>query len=388
MRSRGAGRWTGISWGESCPDRPLRLLTHCNTGRLATAAVGTALGVILELARRGRVADVLVNETRPLLQGARLTMWELREAGVPCRLQVDSAAATAMAQGLVDCVLVGADRIAGNGDFANKVGTYAVALAAAAHDVPMIVVAPESTWDTSLPDGRGIVVEQREPAEVLAVAGVATAPAGSAVHNPGFDVTPAHLVTALVSQRRTVRPGRPDPGSGAMADRIAAALATFPDYPKPGVSFRDLAGVYAEPGLLEDAAQHVVDLLGTGFDRVVAIESRGFVLGAVLAAKARVPLTLARKAGKLPGAVHRARYTLEYGDDALELQQNTVTPGERVVCVDDVLATGGTLGAAAELVDAAGGTVTGMVVLLALDGLDGRQRLERHRLLTLCEVPA
>ncbi|XTZ13637.1 S-methyl-5-thioribose-1-phosphate isomerase [Micromonospora echinospora] len=193
-----------------CPaDRPLRLLTHCNTGRLATAAVGTALGAVLELFRRGRVAEVLVNETRPLLQGARLTMWELHEAGVPCRLQVDSAAATAMAQGLVDCVLVGADRIARNGDVANKVGTYAVALAAAAHEVPMIVVAPESTWDRTLPDGAGIVVEHRDPGEVVSLAGAGVAPQGSGVHNPAFDVTPARLITALVSEQRVVRPALP-----------------------------------------------------------------------------------------------------------------------------------------------------------------------------------
>jgi methylthioribose-1-phosphate isomerase len=195
-------------------DRPLRLLTHCNTGRLATAAVGTALGAVLELARRGRVEEVLVDETRPLLQGARLTMWELHEAGVPCRLQVDSAAATAMAQGLVDCVLVGADRITRNGDVANKIGTYALALAAAAHNVPMIVVAPESSWDNSLQNGTDIVVEHRGADEVVSLAGVDIAPHGSNVHNPAFDVTPAHLISALVSEQRTVRPAPPAAAAG------------------------------------------------------------------------------------------------------------------------------------------------------------------------------
>jgi adenine phosphoribosyltransferase len=334
------------------------------------------------------VAEVLVNETRPLLQGARLTMWELQEAGVPCRLQVDSAAASAVAQGMVDCILVGADRIARNGDVANKVGTYPLALAAAAHQIPMIVVAPESSWDESLPDGQHIVVEQRQAAEVLAVAGVATAPAGSAVHNPAFDVTPGSLVTALVSERRTVRPGTPEPQPAALADRVAATLATFSDHPRPAVMFHDLAGVYAEPGLLEEAAEQILATLGDGFDRVVAVEPEGFVLGAAVAAKSRVPLVLARKAGRLPGPVHRAPYAHGHGTDCLEMQHGAVSPGDRVVCVDDVLVTGGALQAAAELVQAAGGTVAGMAVLVVLDGLGGRQLRRQWRLVTVCEVPA
>lgn len=195
-------------------DRPLGVLTHCNTGRLATAAVGTALGTIVELARRDRVREVLVDETRPLLQGARLTAWELAEAGVPHRLCVDSAAAAAMAQGLVDCVLVGADRIAANGDVANKIGTYSLAIAAARHSVPFVVVAPESTWDRSLSDGAGIVIEERAADEVLRHAGRLVAREGTAVYNPAFDVTPADLVTALVSERAWYRPdsgGIPEP---------------------------------------------------------------------------------------------------------------------------------------------------------------------------------
>ncbi|MFZ4185488.1 S-methyl-5-thioribose-1-phosphate isomerase [Streptomyces pseudogriseolus] len=188
------------------PDRPLRLLTHCNTGRLATAAGGTALGTVLELAARGRVAEVLVDETRPLLQGARLTAWELGEAGVPYRLCPDSAAAAAMARSMVDCVLVGADRVAANGDTANKIGTYALAVAAARHGIPFVVVAPESSWDPTLPDGTGIVIEERDADEVTSVAGVRVAPEGATVFNPAFDVTPAELITAVVSEARVLRP--------------------------------------------------------------------------------------------------------------------------------------------------------------------------------------
>ncbi|MFF8841076.1 S-methyl-5-thioribose-1-phosphate isomerase [Streptomyces sp. NPDC015130] len=185
---------------DRCPQRPLRLLTHCNTGRLATAAVGTALGTILALADAGEVTEVLVDETRPLLQGARLTAWELAEAGVPHRVCVDSAAAAAMRQGLVDCVLVGADRITARGDVANKIGTYGLAIAAAHHDIPFIVVAPESSWDRSLADGRDIVIEERAADEVTSFGAVRTTPRGTRAYNPAFDVTPASLITAIVSE--------------------------------------------------------------------------------------------------------------------------------------------------------------------------------------------
>ncbi|MDH6576342.1 S-methyl-5-thioribose-1-phosphate isomerase [Kitasatospora sp. MAP5-34] len=369
------------------PDRPLRLLTHCNTGRLATAAVGTALGTILELAARGRVEQVLVDETRPLLQGARLTAWELGEAGVPYRLCVDSAAAAAMAQGLVDCVLVGADRIAANGDTANKIGTYGLAVAAARHGIPFVVVAPESSWDDQLADGSGIVVEERPAGEVTSFGATTVAPAGAAVFNPAFDVTPGHLITAVVSERRTLRPGGPTADPEVLAKRIEALLTEYPDHPTPGVLFRDLAGLYAEPGVLGELADHVLAAFDGQVDRVLGIESRGFVLGAALAARGALPLVLARKPGKLPGAVHRASYTLEYGEDRLELQQGAIRPGERVLIVDDVLATGGTLAAAAQLVADADGRVAGLTALVALRGLGGEQRLAGHRLLTLCEVP-
>ncbi len=189
-----------------CPDRPLRVLTHCNTGRLATTAFGTALGAVRVLHTRGKIADVLVDETRPLLQGARLTAWELAEAGIPHRLTIDSAAAWAMATGQVDCVIVGADRITADGSAANKIGTYALALAAQRHGIPFVVVAPESTRDLATATGREIVVEERAAAEITHVGGVASAPERTAVFNPAFDVTPAELITAIVTEHGVVGP--------------------------------------------------------------------------------------------------------------------------------------------------------------------------------------
>lgn len=192
-----------------CPDRPLRVLTHCNTGRLATTAFGTALGAVRVLHSRGRIADVLVDETRPLLQGARLTAWELAEAGIPHRLTIDSAAAWAMASGQVDCVLVGADRITADGSVANKIGTYAVAVAAHRHGIPFIVVAPESTRDLATATGGAIVVEERAAAEITHAGGVATAPDHTAAFNPAFDVTPAELVTAVVTENGAIKTDSP-----------------------------------------------------------------------------------------------------------------------------------------------------------------------------------
>jgi methylthioribose-1-phosphate isomerase len=184
------------------PDRRLRLLTHCNTGRLATAAWGTALGAIRELAAAGHVHEVLVGETRPLLQGARLTTWELAEAGIPHRLCVDSAGAAAISRGMVDCVLVGADRVAANGDVANKIGTYGLAVAAHHADIPFIVASPESSLDAALAAGSEIVIEERSADEVTHVAGKLVAPAGTSVFNPAFDVTPADLITAVVTEEQ------------------------------------------------------------------------------------------------------------------------------------------------------------------------------------------
>jgi methylthioribose-1-phosphate isomerase len=190
---------------ELCPRRPLRVLTHCNTGRLAAVAWGTALGAVRELHRRGVLGEVLADETRPLLQGARLTAWELREAGIEHRLCVDGAAAFALSRGMADCVLVGADRVCANRDTANKIGTYGLALAAARHAIPFIVVAPESTIDLTLAAGDRIVIEERRPEEVTEFAGVRVAPAGTGAYNPAFDVTPGELITAVVTEARTWR---------------------------------------------------------------------------------------------------------------------------------------------------------------------------------------
>jgi methylthioribose-1-phosphate isomerase/methylthioribulose-1-phosphate dehydratase len=203
---RAAARRAAALVDRLCPDRPLRLHTHCNTGGLATVAWGTALGAVRDLAAGGRVREVLVGETRPLLQGARLTTWELRRAGVPHRLCVDSAGPAAIASGLVDCVLVGADRVAANGDVANKIGTYSLACAADRAGIPFIVVAPESTLDAELPTGEEIVIEQRPAEEVATLGGRSIAPPGTAVYNPAFDITPAALVTAVVTERRVLQP--------------------------------------------------------------------------------------------------------------------------------------------------------------------------------------
>ncbi len=190
-----------------CDRRPLRLLSHCNAGHLATVAWGSALGVVWHLHERGLVESVLVDETRPLLQGARLTAWELARAGVPYRVQPDGAAAAAMARGLVDCVLVGADRIAANGDVANKIGTYGLAIAAHHHHVPLVVVAPSSTIDASLATGAEIAIEERAPDELRTFAGTAITPPDADVFNPAFDVTPAELIAAVVTEHGRYRPG-------------------------------------------------------------------------------------------------------------------------------------------------------------------------------------
>jgi methylthioribose-1-phosphate isomerase len=185
---------------------PLRLHTHCNTGALACVEVGTALGVARALKARGRLGRVYADETRPLLQGSRLTAWELEGMGVDYRLVVDGAGPSLIARGFADAVVVGADRIAANGDVANKVGTYPLALAAARARVPFVVVAPTSTVDASTPDGAAIAIEDRSEDEVLAWGGRAVAPAGARAVNPAFDVTPADLVTAIVTERGVVRP--------------------------------------------------------------------------------------------------------------------------------------------------------------------------------------
>jgi methylthioribose-1-phosphate isomerase len=168
--------------------------------------VGTALGIITAAHRQGRIARVYVDETRPLLQGARLTAWELVQAGIETVLITDSAAGAVMAAGLVQAVIVGADRIAANGDIANKVGTYTVAVLAHRHGVPFYVAAPRSTIDPSTPSGGGIVIEQRDAAEVTHVAGKRVAPEGVLVYSPAFDVTPNELLTAIVTETGVLLP--------------------------------------------------------------------------------------------------------------------------------------------------------------------------------------
>lgn len=176
-----------------------RVLTHCNTGSLATAGYGTALGVIQSAWQQGKVSKVWVDETRPLLQGARLTTWELKRLGIPHTLATDSSAATLLAKGLVERVIVGADRIAANGDAANKIGTYPLAVLAARHGVPFYVAAPLSTIDRSLATGAGIPIEQRNGSEVTEVFGTRIAPEGTEAINFAFDVTPAELIRAIVT---------------------------------------------------------------------------------------------------------------------------------------------------------------------------------------------
>lgn len=198
------------------------VLTHCNTGSLATGGIGTALGVVKTAHWQGKRISVLVDETRPLLQGARLTAWELVREGIPHELIVDSAAAGLIARGRVQAIVVGADRIAANGDAANKVGTYGLALAAHAHGVPFYVVAPASTIDARTARGNDIVIEERDADEVTSFATLRTAPDGTAARNPAFDVTPAHLITAIVSERGVLRA----PYGAAFAAMTQPAAAT------------------------------------------------------------------------------------------------------------------------------------------------------------------
>ena len=181
------------------------VLTHCNAGALATAGYGTALGVIRAARERGNNVDVFADETRPFLQGARLTVWELQQDGIPTTLITDNMAGHFMKSGRIGCVVVGADRIAGNGDVANKVGTYSVAVLAKENGIPFFVAAPVSTLDLTLASGDEIPIEQRSAAEVTHVFGQAVAPPGTAVENPAFDVTPARYVTAIITERGVAR---------------------------------------------------------------------------------------------------------------------------------------------------------------------------------------
>ena len=201
----------GADWiSERVGRRPLRILTHCNTGALATTAWGTALGVVRELHARGLVHLVYADETRPLLQGSRLTAWELEHDDIPYVVQADAAAASTMARGLVDVAIVGADRIARNADTANKIGTLAVALAAHDAGIPFVVAAPSTTVDGGLASGDDIVIEDRAEVEVLEFAGSRVVPAGARAVNPAFDVTPHRLIDALVTEHAVVEPSGDD----------------------------------------------------------------------------------------------------------------------------------------------------------------------------------
>ena len=185
-----------------------RILTHCNAGALATAGYGTALGVIRAAFEAGKKISVFADETRPWLQGARLTAWELLRDGIPTTLICDNAAGHLMACGEVDCVIVGTDRIAANGDTANKIGTYTLAVLCKEHGLPFFVAAPLSTIDHSLADGSSIPIEERSREEVIRHGGVELAPAGIAVRNPAFDVTPARLISAIITEAGILRPDR------------------------------------------------------------------------------------------------------------------------------------------------------------------------------------
>lgn len=181
-----------------------RVLTHCNAGALATGGYGTALGVIRKAWEEKKITTVYADETRPYLQGARLTAWELMQDGIDVTVLVDSAAGYLMSKGMVDCVIVGADRIARNGDVANKIGTYTLACLAGIHGVPFYVAAPSSTFDLSIPDMSGILVEERAPEEVLSFWGTIVGPKGTKAINPAFDLTPSKLISAIITEKGVI----------------------------------------------------------------------------------------------------------------------------------------------------------------------------------------
>ncbi|MGH2376790.1 MAG: S-methyl-5-thioribose-1-phosphate isomerase [bacterium] len=193
-------------WGAEQIRAGERIMTYCHTGGLATAGFGTAFGILRAAHEAGKGISVLACETRPVMQGARLTAWELREHGIPATLITDNAAGSLMARGEVDRVIVGADRIAANGDVANKIGTYTLAVLARAHDLPFVVAAPTSTIDLATPGGEAIPIEERAPDEVTHAGGRRIAPEGVAVRNPAFDVTPHHLITAIVTEAGVATP--------------------------------------------------------------------------------------------------------------------------------------------------------------------------------------
>ncbi len=200
-----ANRALGDS-GLSLFSEPIRVLTHCNTGSLATGGYGTALGVIRSLFRENKLQEVFVDETRPLLQGARLTAWELHQERIPARLITDSMAASIMAKGWVNAVIVGADRIALNGDTANKIGTYSLAILAQYHHIPFYVAAPLSTFDSETLTGNDIVVEERNPEEIRVIKGRRISPEAFPAYNPAFDVTPGDMISAFITEQGIIKP--------------------------------------------------------------------------------------------------------------------------------------------------------------------------------------
>jgi methylthioribose-1-phosphate isomerase len=202
------------------------VLTHCNAGGLATADYGTALAVFFAAAESGKRLHVYADETRPLLQGARLTAWELQRRGIEVTLICDSMAAQVMREGRVQAVVTGADRIAANGDTANKIGTYSVAVLAAAHGIPFYIAAPTSTFDLSLDSGESIPLEQRDPREITHGFGRQTAPDGIDVYNPAFDVTPARLIKAIFCERGVIDPVTPDRIAEVVGRRPRASKAS------------------------------------------------------------------------------------------------------------------------------------------------------------------
>ncbi|NIP43550.1 MAG: S-methyl-5-thioribose-1-phosphate isomerase, partial [candidate division Zixibacteria bacterium] len=186
----------------------MSILTHCNAGALATAGMGTALAVIYAAAKQGKKIKVYADETRPLLQGARLTTWELMQENIDVTLNTDNMAASLMKKGMIDCVIVGADRVTKNFDVVNKIGTYGVAVLAKHHNIPFYVAIPWSTYDENTPTGEDVEIEMRDPGEVTNWSGVKTAPEGVKVYSPAFDVTPHELVTAIITDLEVVYPNK------------------------------------------------------------------------------------------------------------------------------------------------------------------------------------
>jgi methylthioribose-1-phosphate isomerase len=196
--------------GEKFINEGSRILTHCNAGALATAGQGTALSVMFEAHKKGKKFMVFVDETRPLLQGARLTAWELKRAGIDVTVACDNMAGWLMKQGKIDAVITGADRIAANGDTANKIGTYSLSVLAAKHGIPFYVAVPSSTFDLSIKSGSEIPIEQRAAQEVTTIAGTQIAPDGVSVYNPAFDVTDASLIAAIVTEKGVIERPKAD----------------------------------------------------------------------------------------------------------------------------------------------------------------------------------